>query len=147
MTDRPDLDRDAERVHERQQDIWATIAACVEEGERRLVLGHFAAAFLHACIVGDLRGLKDRGLSVPAHVGSGTTLRLWSTDKLRQVMCSHGLESGHVTITYFYVERGELSLRLTQELPTHPTNYATLPDAARKRANEIRAFLLHGDLP
>ncbi len=150
-TDRPDLDADAKRLRERSFDVWDAyqmLAMLSEEGERAMVLSHFAAAALQAAVRGDIAGLRERGIkNVPVCLGLGASLEVNSSDRLRRVVCTHALENRFVEIAYFYVESGHPVARLTHRLPIAATDYPALPGEVRRRADEIRAFLLHGDLP
>lgn len=153
MNHRPDIDEDVRRIRERPGvDGWNVLqmlAALNEGGDRRRVLAHFASAALHATIRGDIAALQARGVrAVPVCVGRDSTMLVEAPDRTRRVNWVHSLQRGSIDINFYYVDRRQETLCASLKLPINrSTDYAQLPAEVRKRADEIRAFLLHGERP
>lgn len=152
MSNRPDIDEDARRLRQRPVDQWNAaqfLAGLTATGDRGRVLAHLAAAALHSAVRGDIAELRSRGiLALPICAGSGSTMTIESADRLRRVQWSHSLERQHIDIGYYHVNRSQQDLLLTTRLPAMQTaDYSQLPSQVRKCADDIRAFVLHGELP
>lgn len=152
MSDRPDIDADVAFLRQRPADPWdmgQLLSSLIGGRDRRTVLSHFAAAALHAAVKGDIAELRSRGVPVvPLCTARGSTVEIVSTDRLRKVHFSHTLEKTQVDICYYRIDRGRDDLCLTLRMPVRgTTDYAQLPGQVRQRADEIRLFLIRGQLP